>query len=73
MVNKHLLQREEERKGNEEVGYIMEILDNEQLVVRPELHCPEIDSYDEISLEQVTGVFEDKEELDIGDKISYIV
>ena len=73
LVNKHLLQREEERKGNEEVGYIMEILDNEQLVVRPELHCPEIDSYDEISLEQVTGVFEDKEELDIGDKISYIV
>ena len=43
------------------------------LVVRPILHCPEIDSYDEISLKQVIGTFEKKEQLEIGDKILYTV
>jgi hypothetical protein len=43
------------------------------LVVRPQLHCPEIDSYDEISLKQVLGTFEDKTELEIWDKIVYTV
>ncbi|MEI6671852.1 MAG: hypothetical protein WCL02_00350 [bacterium] len=33
------------------------------LVVRPTLHCPEIDSYDEISLEQIIGTFEETNEL----------
>lgn len=42
-----------------------------QLVVRPRLHVPEIDSYDEIGLEQVVGVFSKKNELEIGDKIVY--
>lgn len=44
-----------------------------QLVVRPWLHCPEIDAYDEISIEQVVGSFEDKNELEIWDKIVYTV
>ena len=43
------------------------------LVVRPWLHCPEIDSYDEISLKQVIGTFEDKNKLEISDKIVYTV
>lgn len=45
----------------------------EGLVVRPVLHCPEIDSYDEISLKKVIGTFEKKSELAIGDKILYTV
>ncbi|MEI7557680.1 MAG: hypothetical protein WCJ45_02290 [bacterium] len=43
------------------------------LVVRPWLHCPEIDEYDEISLEKVIGTYEDKNELSVGDKIIYTV
>ena len=43
------------------------------LVVRPRLHAPEIDSYDEITMKQVIGTFEAKNELEIGDKIVYSV
>ena len=43
------------------------------LVVRPWLHCPEIDSYDEIDVKQVIGTYEEKSELEIGDKIVYLV
>ena len=45
----------------------------ETLVVRPRLHCPEIDSYDEIPIKNVIGSFESKNELEIGDKIIYSV
>ena len=54
----------------------MEIKDKKQetiLEVRPVLHCPEIDPYDNISLEQVIGVENNKTSLEIWDKISYIV
>jgi hypothetical protein len=43
------------------------------LTVRPRLHCPEIDSYDEISAKQIVGTFEKKNELEIGDKIMYTI
>ena len=74
LVNKQLLAHENSRKGKEEIGYIMEIWKDgkmEKLTVRPRLHCPEIDSYDEIGLDQVIGTFEEKDELEIGDKIVY--
>lgn len=84
LVNKQLLEHEQARKGKEEIGYIteIEILNPhsrtrngkmERLVIRPILHCPEIDAVDEIILEQVIGVYEDKSELEIGDKIVYVV
>jgi len=44
-----------------------------QLVVRPRLHCPEIDAYDEIALDQVIDTFCTTSELAIGDKILYTV
>lgn len=44
-----------------------------QLIVRPLLHAPEIDGYDEIGLRQVTGVFDEKNELEVWDKIVYTV
>ncbi len=72
LVNKQLLAYEKARKWKEETWFIMEIV-KWTLVVRPRLHCPEIDSYDEIGLDQVIGVFEEKEVLDIGDKIIYTV
>ncbi|MEI6119015.1 MAG: hypothetical protein WCP92_07570 [bacterium] len=37
----------------------------EGLTVRPRLHCPDIDAYDEITVQQVIGTFEDKATLDI--------
>jgi len=43
------------------------------LVVRPRLHCPEMDSYDEISVKNIVGTFDRKNELEIGDKIVYSV
>ncbi len=38
--------------------------------MRPFLHCPEIDSEDEIGLDQILESF-DGEELQIGSRISY--
>jgi len=84
LVNRQLLESEQARKGKEETWYVteIEILNPrsrtrdekvEKLVVRPMLHCPEIDTVDEITLEQVIGVYEEKNELEIGDKIVYTV
>ena len=69
LVNRQLLDRENNRKWKEEVWYIMDFIDDE-ITVRPELHAPEIDPYDDIKVEQITWVFEDKE-LEIWDKIKY--
>lgn len=41
------------------------------IIVRPWLHAPEIDSYDEIKLNQIEWVYWESEELDIGSKIQY--
>lgn len=76
IVDTLLLKKEKKRKGKEETGYIMDILKKwktEKLLVRPLLHAPEIDRYDEIELKQVTGVFDEKNELEIWDKIVYTV
>lgn len=79
LVNKQLMANEQARKGKEEIWYIMEIEQMKDkkvpplLVIRPALHCPEIDSYDEISLDHVVGTYEPKDELEIWDKIIYIV
>jgi len=70
-VNRQLLESEQTRKWRQEIGYIMEMY-TWTLVVRPRLHCPEIDSYDEISEKQIIWTFE-KNELAVGDKILYTV
>jgi len=41
-------------------------------VVRPELSAPDIDPYDEITLDKVTAVYNENNSVDIGDKINYI-
>jgi len=76
LVNRQLLDHEQARKWNEETGFIMETWKDgkiEGLTVRPRLHCPDIDAYDEITVQQVIGTFEDKATLDIWDKIIYTV
>lgn len=76
IVDKLLTKKEKQRKWTEDIGYIMNIKEKKwktMLEIRPLLHCPEIDPYDNISLDQITWVENDKTELEIGDKISYIV
>jgi len=72
LVNRQLLESDKARKWKQEIGYIMEIY-KDTLVVRPRLHCPEMDSYDEISVKNIVGTFDRKNELEIGDKIVYSV
>jgi ribosomal protein S12 methylthiotransferase len=83
IVDKQLIANAKKRKGEQEVGYIMNVervphgvaksWKVEKLTIRPRLHAPEIDSYDEISREQVLATFDSPTEANIGDRIVYIV
>ena len=55
----------EARKGKKQHGYIMEIRDD-SIIVRPELHAPEVDEYDEVELSKVA-----QKDREIGKYISY--
>lgn len=58
----------------EEIWFIMWFEWNESnptIIVRPRLHAPEIDEYDEIKLKDIKWVFSDSTELDIWSKIQY--
>ncbi len=70
LVNKQLFQRNSARKNKQEIGYITEIY-KWTLVIRPRLHCPEIDELDELPIKNVIATFDRKNELEIGDKIVY--
>lgn len=57
-----------------EVWYIMWFKwteENPTIIVRPWLHAPEIDSYDEISLDKIIWSYNEDGELDLGVKIEY--
>jgi hypothetical protein len=45
--------------------------ENPTIIVRPWLHAPEIDEYDQIKLKNITWIFDDNENLDIWSKIQY--
>jgi hypothetical protein len=69
-------QRDEEGafSAKNEMGYIMWFKwtdDKPTIIVRPWLHAPEIDSYDEISLDKIIGSYSEDGELDLGVKIEY--
>ena len=44
---------------------------NPSIIVRPRLHAPEIDEYEEIKLKNIIWIFSDDENLDIWSKILY--
>ena len=44
-----------------------------RIIVRPILHAPEIDPYDEISFAQIVWVCSSSSEIYIGDKVVYIL
>ncbi|MDD3646237.1 MAG: MiaB/RimO family radical SAM methylthiotransferase [Candidatus Gracilibacteria bacterium] len=55
------------RVGEEQVGYIDDIIDEKTLIVRPEIKAPEVDDYDKVKVgDVISGEFE------IGSKIVYI-
>ena len=71
LVNHQLLDRENNKKWKEGIWYIMDFTDDE-ITVRPQLHAPEIDPYDDIKPKQIIWVFKDKEPV-IWDLIKYII
>lgn len=55
-----------ERKGKEQPGYVMEVKEK-TIIIRPEMHAPEVDEYDEVALKNIkTG------KIEIGEKVQYI-
>jgi tRNA A37 methylthiotransferase MiaB len=68
-------EKKEARKKSEQVGYIMDIpllqtsnpANQQKVIIRPELHAPEVDEYDEVALEHI----ETTGDLDIGTYVMY--
>ena len=52
------------RMNQEQFGYIMEVK-NDKAIIRPELHAPEVDEYDEVLLKNIVG------KVEIGEKVRY--
>lgn len=57
--------KREQRKWKMQVGYIMEG-GKDSVIIRPELHAPEVDEYDEVSTKNITG------NIKIWSKVHYI-
>ncbi len=55
------------RKWKKQTGYVMEI-GKKTIIVRPELHAPEVDEYDEVEIKNIT-----LEKAEIGEKIEYLL
>lgn len=58
--------KEELRAWKEETWYIMDFLEDDKIIVRPEIKAPEIDDYDEINISQVIDW-----NIDIWEKVKY--
>jgi len=66
--------REKKRKWKKQIGFVQWIDQMKGqifLTIRPEIHCPEIDSVDEVKLENVIVCF-NGEEIEVGSKVEYI-
>lgn len=74
-VDSLLNKRERKRKSKNQIGFVEDVFQKWKqifLSVRPELHCPEIDSIDEISLDLVLASLS-WDEIEIGSKIEYVL
>ena len=75
LIDKLLKGKEKKRKNKEFIGTISDIYlaknKKYELVIRPEINCPEIDNEDTVSLKNIIESF-DWEELDIGCRVRYI-
>ena len=73
-VDKLLKAREKKRKWKNQIGFVEWIYEKKGqifLSIRPEINCPEIDSIDEVKLENVIQCFEG-EEIEIGSMVEYV-
>ena len=74
-IDKILKAHEKKRKNNKEIWFVEGINEKKwqiYLSIRPEINCPEIDSIDEVKLENVIQCY-DWDEIDIWSKVEYII
>ena len=75
LVDKLKKDKEKHRKNKEFIGTISDIYLTKnkkyEIIIRPEINCPEIDNEDTVPLENIIESF-DWEELDIGSRVRYI-
>jgi len=74
-VDKLLEAREKKRKWKNQIGFVESVREKRGqifLSIRPEINCPEIDSVDEVKLENVFQCY-DGEEIGIGSRVEYVV
>ncbi len=64
LLEKIYTNHKESRKGKIQKWYIMDILDN-TVIIREELHAPEVDEYDEVDTKKISG------EPEIGKYVEY--
>lgn len=70
LVNHQSINLENNKKWKERVWYIMDFMYDE-IIVRPELHAPEIDPYNKVSLSQIIWKNWNNDNLQIWDLIKY--
>jgi ribosomal protein S12 methylthiotransferase len=63
---------EEKYKWKKTVWTVMNILENE-LIIKPYLHAPEIDPYHKVSFDKILWVISDNWQIDIGMEVVYMV
>jgi len=62
--------QEKERRKEKQIGFVQDI-SNEKIIVRPRIHAPEIDSVDEIKLENIKSSL-DGEDVWVGSLVEYV-
>ncbi len=58
-------EKKEERMKKTQYGYVMGI-EKKSIIIRPELHAPEVDEYDEVPRKNITN-----KEIAIGSYVEY--
>ena len=74
-VDKLLKAHEKKRKWKNQIGFVESAREKDDqifLSIRPEINCPEIDSVDEVKLENVIQCY-DGGEIGIGSRVEYVV
>ena len=70
LVDSLLEKKNKQRRKQTQIWYVQDF-DEEKLVVRPYLHCPEIDEVDTIKYENITWIYNEDGTIDIGELVEY--
>ena len=71
LVDKEL-EKKNKARSKQQIWYIMDF-DETKLTIRPYLHAPEIDVYDEIDYAQITWIYNDTWEIDLWVMVEYFI